>query len=192
MGRLEPPAWQLNAMAATLLGFLLDGPRTGWDLARDAKREIGNLEHHPEPGLQRAADPRGARAGYGTGGRHRFAGAASLRHHGRAPRGLPGVDSAAPGEELIRFRLLVSVLFAQHVEPDRLRRWLREHELVHLRRLDDYERQAAAPPHSARGGRVQTLRFGIEYERAVLRWFASAFDDLVERDDPAERLKGGT
>ena len=93
---------------------------------------------------------------------------------------------------MIRFPLLVSVLFAEHIEPDRLRRWLREHELVHMRRLDDYERQAAALPPGAGGGKVQTLRFGIEYERAVLRWFASTFDDPATRDHPAGLARGGT
>jgi DNA-binding PadR family transcriptional regulator len=86
-----------------------------------------------------------------------------------------------PGEELIRFPLLLSVYFKEHVDQGRLRRWLREHQLVHMRRLDGYEQQAAALPAAALGsGRVLTLQFGIEYERAVLRWFHAVFADLDE------------
>jgi DNA-binding PadR family transcriptional regulator len=193
--------WQLNATAGSLLGFLLEGPRSGWDLARDAKRGIGNfwnitqsqvyreLRHLEERGLVSAEAASGARE------RRPYAITEAGRQAFREWIARP------PGEELIRFPLLISVLFAEHVEPSRLRRWLREHELVHLRRLDDYERQAAALPSAARGGKVQTLRFGIEYERAVLRWFASAFadlaggdlDDHTKREDAArERLQGGT
>jgi DNA-binding PadR family transcriptional regulator len=187
----RPAAWQLNATAGSLLGFLLDGPRSGWDLARDAKSGIGNFWNITQSQVYRelrTLEERGlvtAQAATGSRERRPYAITVAGREAFREWIAQP------PGEELIRFPLLVSVLFAEHVQPDRLRRWLREHELVHLRRLDDYDRQAAALPPSARGGKVQTLRFGIEYERAVLRWFASAFDDLTERKAPAEGAQGG-
>jgi DNA-binding PadR family transcriptional regulator len=194
--------WQLNATAGSLLGFLLEGPRSGWDLARDAKREIGNFWNITQSQVYRELrnlEERGlvtAEAATGSRERRPYAITDAGRDAFREWIALP------PGEELIRFPLLVSVLFADHVEPARLRRWLREHELAHLRRLDDYERQAAGLPSAARGGKVQTLRFGIEYERAVLRWFASAFADLTsgadlgdptkKEDAATERLRGGT
>lgn len=180
-GVAETKGWQLNATAGSLLGFLLDGPRSGWDLARDVKRGIGNFWNITQSQVYRelrSLEERCLVSGEpATGSRERRpyaitdAGREAFRKWIAQP----------PGEELIRFPLLVSVLFGEHVEPERLRRWLREHELVHLRRLDSYELQVAALPPAPRGGRVQTLRFGIEYERAVLRWFATVFDDLSER-----------
>ncbi len=75
-----------------------------------------------------------------------------------------------PSEEIIRFPLLLTVFFREHVEPGRLDRAL--HELRHLRKLEDYQR-LMEQLEDQDSGPAQVLRFGIEYEQAVLRWFAS-------------------
>jgi DNA-binding PadR family transcriptional regulator len=177
------PSPELNPTAASLLGFLLEGPRTGWDLARDVRKGIGNFWNVTQSQVYRelrTLEERGlVSAEPSTGSRERRPHAItdSGREAFRAWIALP------PGEELIRFPLLLSVYFKQHVDPARLRRWLREHQLVHMRRLEGYEQQAAALPAAAWGsGKVLTLQFGIEYERAVLRWFHAVFADL--EDDP--------
>ena len=36
-------ALRLNATAASLLGFLVDGPKSGWDLVATAQRRIGDF-----------------------------------------------------------------------------------------------------------------------------------------------------
>jgi DNA-binding PadR family transcriptional regulator len=178
---------RLNATAASLLGFLLERPRSGWDLARDVRRGIGNFWNVTQSQVYRelrVLEGRGlVSAEPSTGSRERRPYA--ITDAGR--QAFAGWIARPPGEELIRFPLLLSVYFEQHVDPQRMRRWLREHELTHLRRLDDYEEQAAALPEEAgRSGKVLTLRFGIEYERAVLRWFHDVFAGL------GENPQGGT
>jgi DNA-binding PadR family transcriptional regulator len=173
------PSAQLNPTAASLLGFLLEGPRTGWDLARDVRKGIGNFWNVTQSQVYRelrALQERGlvsAEPASGSRERRPYAITESGHEAFRAWIAQP------PGEELIRFPLLLSVYFGEHVDPGRLRRWLREHQLVHMRRLEGYEQQAAALPEGASGsGKVLTLQFGIEYERAVLRWFHSVFAEL--------------
>jgi DNA-binding PadR family transcriptional regulator len=177
------PPYKLNPTAASLLGFLLEGPRTGWDLARDVRKGIGNFWNVTQSQVYRelrTLEDRGllsAEPAFGSRERRPYAITESGREDFAAWIALP------PGEELIRFPLLLSVYFKERVDPGRLRRWLREHQLVHMRRLEGYEQQAAALPEAAWGsGKVLTLQFGIEYERAVLRWFHAVFADL--EDDP--------
>jgi DNA-binding PadR family transcriptional regulator len=162
---------ELNPTAASLLGFLHWGPMTGWNLEQAVERSIGNFWN-----VTRSQVYRELRNLHAWG----------LVEPGEAgPRDrLPYAITAAgreafaewiarpPGDEIIRFPLLLTAFFQEHVEPARLRRYLREHELRHLRRLEEYERHLAAMD-DATSGPALTLRFGIEYERAVLRWFAS-------------------
>src|ERR1700724_2999152 len=134
----RPAAWQLNATAGSLLGFLLDGPRSGWDLARDAKSGIGNFWNITQSQVYRelrTLEERGlVTAQAATGSRERrpyaitIAGREAFREWIRQPPG--GRSHPVP--------FLVLVSFAETVQPDRLGRCLREHELVHLRRRDAY------------------------------------------------------
>ena len=64
--------------------------------------------------------------------------------------------------------------FGAHLEPDLLARFVHLHRAVHAARLARYEETLADPdsgPPDVYGR--STLGFGIEYERAVLRWFDS-------------------
>jgi DNA-binding PadR family transcriptional regulator len=167
----------LNATAASLLGFLHDGPQSGYDLATTAQRVIGDfwtltqsqvyreLAWMAEAGLVEAGE-RGARDrrpyALTEGGRTAFA---------------DWIDRP-PGPETIRHPLLLTLSFGRHLAPDRLEAFIRQHRDAHAERRREYERQArtgevsgdAAPDpfHAA------TLAFGIAYERAVTDWF----DDL--------------
>jgi hypothetical protein len=77
-----------------------------------------------------------------------------------------------PDTETIRFPLLLTVFFAEQVPAERLRRFLRQHQVRHERQLAIYEQQAASLTRPESGPAL-SLRFGIEYERAILRWFES-------------------
>jgi DNA-binding PadR family transcriptional regulator len=161
----------LNPTAASLLGFLLGGPRSGWELERDVEHSIGNFWNVTRSQIYRelrSLDQQGLAMPGEAGPRERrpYAITEAGRHAFQEWIG------RAPGEEIIRFPLLLTVFFAEHVEPAKLRRYLRQQELIHLDRLDGYERMAAEMG-SEESGPAQALRFGIEYERAVLRWFAS-------------------
>ena len=157
---------RLNATAASLLGFLMDEPKSGWDLVVTAQRRIGDfwsltqsqvyreLASMSEAGLVEAGE-RGSRE--------------------RRPYAITDAGRAAfaewlerePGHETIRFPLLLALGFGRHVPPDRLAAWMAHHRAVHADRLARYESvPAPADPYAA-----ATLAFGVRYERAVLEWF---------------------
>ncbi|WP_433003900.1 PadR family transcriptional regulator [Kribbella sp. CA-294648] len=161
----------LNATAASLLGFLHEGPMTGWDLVATAQQRIGDfwsltqsqvyreLTAMAEAGLVEAGDP-GPRA--------------------RRPYALTDAGREAFGEwlqgdvteELIRFPLLLVVMFGEHVPPERLAEVITTHRHLHAQRLAMYEKELAeAPAGEPDPYAAATLDFGVRYERAVLEWF---------------------
>jgi DNA-binding PadR family transcriptional regulator len=74
-----------------------------------------------------------------------------------------------PGPEQMRFPLLVSLWFGNHLEPARLGEFVEEARDEHSRRLELYESLQGYvetdDPH-----RHAVVRFGIAYERAVIGW----------------------
>ena len=159
---------ELNATQGSLLGFLHDGPLTGWDLIRRVEgglsrfwnvtsshvyRELRVLE---ERGLIEAGDP-------GVRDRVPFSitgpGRREFRQWIRQP----------PGAEQIRFPLLVSLWFGRHLEPSRLAAFVDEARDEHAQRLDLYEALRGHldddDPHQD-----AVIGFGIAYERAVIGW----------------------
>ncbi len=165
--------FRLNATAASLLGFLHERPMAGWDLVNTAQERIGNfwsltpsqvyreLAAMAEAGLI-AAGERGKRD------RQPYA----LTDAGRAA--FEEWVSQEPGTETIRFPLLLTLAFGDHLPPDRLAAILDQHRAKHAEQLRHYERQRAEIPPSFREAHpaaVATLDFGIHYERAVVSWF---------------------
>jgi DNA-binding PadR family transcriptional regulator len=161
----------LNATAASLLGFLHEGPMSGWDLAATAETVIGDfwsvtrsqvyreLGWMAEAGLIEAGEP-------GVRDRRPY----SLTDRGR--EAFRDWVAREPGPETIRFPLLLTMSFGRHLDPGRLAAFVGTHRAVHAERLARYEDTAAAmdagtPDVYSRS----TLQFGIEYERAVLSWF---------------------
>ena len=157
---------RLNATAASLLGFLLEGPKSGWDLVATAEARIGDFWSLTQSQVYRELAAM-AEAGYVEAGE-------------RGPReGRPYVITDAgraafaewaeqePGMESIRFPLLLALGFGRHVPSDRIARWLVRHRAAHAELLSRYE---AGPPPSDRYA-AATLDFGVRYERAVLEWF---------------------
>src|SRR5918999_578109 len=186
----EPPmaGRRLNATAASLLGFLHEGPLSGYELASTAQRVIGEFWSLTqsqvyrelawmadaglvEPGEREARD------------RRRYA----LTDAGRAA--FTEWVTRPPGPETIRHPLLLTVRFGRHVEPGRLATYLRQHRDAHAEKLRIYEAQAsalAAAPEPTRDPYQQaTLAFGIGYERAVLDWFDQLPGALPAVDPPS-------
>jgi DNA-binding PadR family transcriptional regulator len=157
---------ELNATQGSLLGFLHEGPLTGWDLIRRVEgglsrfwnvtsshvyRELRVLE---ERGLIQAGNP-------GVRDRVPFAitgaGRREFRHWIRRP----------PASEQIRFPLLVSLWFGRHLDPARIAEFVDDAHGEHTLRLNLYEsleEQVNNQHHRA------VIRFGVLYERAVLSW----------------------
>lgn len=161
----------LNATAASLLGFLHDGPMTGWDLVAAAEGRIGDFWSLTQSQVYRELAAM-ADDGLITAGER---GRRDRRPYTLTP---PGRAAFAewlhqdPGQELIRFPLLLVVMFGRHLPAGRLAQILAGHRELHADRLAGYEATLA----ERRGDGLDpyaeaTLTFGVMYERTVLAWF---------------------
>lgn len=164
--------YRLNSTAASLLGFLHEGPMTGWDLAATAQRVIGNFwSLTPSQVYRELAAMKDAgliRAGKrGPRDRQPYA----LTRAGRAA--FKRWIQQEPGPENIRFPLLLTIEFGRHLEPRRLAEFVHDHRAAHVRKLAEYEQlhQAALQSGHHDPYARATLQFGIAHERAVLDWF---------------------
>lgn len=167
---------RLNATAAALLGLLHHGPMTGWDLVTTAEERIGNfwtltqsqvyreLAKMTETGLVTVGEP-------GPRDRKPY----TITSAGR--RAFAEWINEEPARDQLRVPLLLSIQFADHIEPDRLREIIAAQRAKHAERLAGYreaEKLLADQPDQAT--RLATLRFGIHHEQAVLTWF----DELID------------
>jgi DNA-binding PadR family transcriptional regulator len=163
----------LNATAASLLGFLHDGPLTGWDLVVVAQQRIGDFWSLTQSQVYRELSAM-AEAGLVQPGER---GRRDRRPYTITPAGREAFAAwvdREPVPETIRFPLLLTVLFGRHVPPARLAQIVARQRAVHAERLAGYERaRAALPPEASEAEpyAVATLEFGIAYERAVVAWF---------------------
>lgn len=175
---------ELNATAASLLGFLHDGPMSGWDLVARAEDRIGNfwsltqsqvyreLARMADEGLVRAGEP-------GTRSRRLY----EITEEGR--EAFTDWVRRPPGAETIRFPLLLTMVFGRHLPGPMLESFVARHRIVHADRLAGYERQRDEMPDGYEESdpfSVATLEFGIKYERAVLEWFDDLPPDIFGRE----------
>lgn len=158
---------ELNATQGSLLGFLMDAPKTGWDLVREIEEGLGRfwnvttshvyreLRRLEESGLVTAGPP-------GARDRRPFSVTAAGRHAFQR-----WID-APPGPEQIRLPLLVTLWFARHLDPDRLAGHLEAAAKEHGARLSHY--RGVEETLDEEDDRTVVVRFGIAYEEAVLEW----------------------
>ena len=176
-----PSGPQPNATAAALLGLLLDGPMTGWDLMAAAQERIGQFWTLTQSQVYRelaAMAERGLLAAGPTGPRER-------KPYRITPAGRTAFDQwlqATPGEDQVRIPLLLTIAFAQHLPAERLAAVIAERRSVHEQRADRYRaaRQAMDAAGEASSARRATLEFGLRHEQAVLDWF-DVLPDLLPR-----------
>jgi DNA-binding PadR family transcriptional regulator len=146
----------LNATAASLLGFLHRGPMTGWELARVAQQTVGDFWTVTRSQVYRELAAMAERGLIDAGARG---------SRDRQPYELTAAGREAfaawvrrmPDPETIRFPLLLTLSFGEHVPPELLQR--------------------IADPFQA-----ATLAFGLEYERAVMAWFDGLPAELLSVD----------
>ena len=164
----------LNATAASLLGFLLNGPKTGWDLVEAIEASVGHFFNVTRSQVYREL---------------KTLAAADLVVVGKAgPRDRLPYDvtvagrrafeewiATEPGDDILRMPIVVRVFFGAHIAPDVLRKQLVAARLVHERRLAEYEVVKKANPWDAADGPFQsrTLELGLAYEKMMLDWFDS-------------------
>jgi DNA-binding PadR family transcriptional regulator len=172
----------LNATAASLLGFLHEGPLTGWDLVATAQQRIGDFWSLTQSQVYRelasmAADGLIEAGERGPRDRRPYL----ITDAGRAAfsRWL----SRNPEDETIRFPLLLTVVFGRHLPADRLAEIVAHHRKLHADRLVEYEKAKEQVTAQAGGEPVDAyhlapLDFGIRYESAAVAWFDALPDDL--------------
>jgi DNA-binding PadR family transcriptional regulator len=157
---------ELNATQASLLGFLHDGPKTGWELLQEVERGLQRFWNVTSSHVYRelkALEARGLVKAGPPGPRDRRpfsitpAGRAAFRHW----------ITQQPPHEQIRFPLLVTLWFGKHLDRDTLREFVEAHEKEHKARLALYRN---AVKHADDEYVAAVVQFGIEYEKAVLRW----------------------
>lgn len=172
----------INATVASLLGFLHEGPMTGWDLVTTAQHRIGafwaltqsqvyrELSGMSRDGLIEPDTP-------GPRDRKPYlitdAGRAAFREW---------IESN-PRSEQIRFPLLLTLAFAEHLTRARLDEIIADHRRTHAERLEDYRHKHALLDTDSRGdrSRLATLEFGLRYETAVLDWMDRLPEILRDR-----------
>ncbi|MBO0841057.1 MAG: PadR family transcriptional regulator [Sciscionella sp.] len=166
------PAHQLNPTAASLLGFLHEGPMTGWDLVTAAQERIGNFWSLTQSQVYRELTAM-ANAGLVKAGKP--------GPRDRKPYAITRAGRTAfarwlnqdPAGENIRFPLLVTILFAEQLPAGRLEEIVASQRAEHADRLAGYQklrRELRGRPEVDRF-RLAPLEFGIRYERALLAWF---------------------
>lgn len=163
----------VNATAGSLLGFLHEGPMSGWDLLATARQLIGDFWNVTRSQVYReltAMEAAGLVVAGEPGARDRrpyeltAAGRAAFREW----------VAQEPGEEQIRYPLLLTIAFGRHVPPDLLATFIATHRVTHAARLAGYRGLREQAGESLDVYAAATLDFGIRYEEAVLGWF----DDL--------------
>ncbi len=167
-----PPQYRLNATAASLLGFLHEGPMTGWDLAATAQTVIGNFWSLTPSQVYRELTTM-AHAGLVAAGQRgpRDRQPYALTRDGRSAF-THWIDHE-PGPEHIRFPLLLTIEFGRHLPAERLITFVHQHRATHARKLAQYEQmhQAALASGHQDPYAIATLQFGLAHERAALEWF---------------------
>lgn len=168
----------LNATAASLLGLLHDGPLSGWDLVAKAEDEIGAFWSLTRSQVYRELKTLAERglivAGH-TEARERRP--YTLTDEGRAA--FQEWLAADPDPEVIRYPILLRLLFGRFLPPDTLARLIENHRSEHARTLEQYLAERDAAERATANGiaapdvdafSLAVLDLGIRYEQAVIDW----------------------
>lgn len=187
----EMAAFTLNATAASLLGFLHEGPRTGWDLVAITQERIGEFWSLTQSQVYRELAAMAA-AGLILAGER---GPRDRRPYEITPAGRAAFSDWAarePGPDTLRMPLLLYVALGQHIPRARLHAAVRAHRALHEAQLAKYqaiyamcEEEELDDPYT-----LATLRFGLAYEQMNLDWFATLPPEISA--PPRQRCRHGT
>lgn len=160
----------VNSTAASLLGFLHDGPQTGWELVATAERVIGPFWSLTRSQVYRELT---FMAGHGLvtpgpAGR-RDARPYTITDAGR--QAFARWAAQGPDTATMRLPLLLFTVLGRHIPADRLADVMREQR----RRQADLLKQYLHARETLRAGeadafRLSTLEYGIAVARMTLRW----------------------
>jgi DNA-binding PadR family transcriptional regulator len=174
--RAEP--LELNATAASILGFLYKEPQTGWELAERIEDIIGDFWNVTRSQIYRELKDLAAQglvASLKTGPRDRQP--YRITEPGR--RAFKQWIAQRPGRPNMRLPLVLQVFFGDAVEPETLARSLAELRAYHEERLAVYRRFEAEVPRDS--SQFDALRLGLMFQKTMISWI----DSLQKR--PARR-----
>jgi len=182
---------ELNATAASLLGYLHAGAKTGWELAETVEEGIGDFWNVTRSQIYRELRTLGE-WGYVEAGE---VGARERRPYTLTDAGRDAFSrwiTREPGPDVIRSPLLLMVWFGDHLDEQLLAHFLTVHRLRHEQRLADYRALllvCAADP--ALRFPMYALQYGIAHEEAVLRWMEALPWFSAAATAPAALGRGG-
>jgi DNA-binding PadR family transcriptional regulator len=168
----------LNPTAASLLGFLLDGPKTGWDLVQAIERSVGYFWNVTRSQVYRELKTLAAAelvTASASGPRDRLPYA--ITSSGR--RAFLAFLEADAGGETLRLPIVVKVFFGDQLPAEVLRRHVDAARAEHAATLATYEMIAAIPGGGPKNAyQRKCLELGMAYEKMILAWM----NELPEAD----------
>jgi DNA-binding PadR family transcriptional regulator len=159
----------LNPTAASMLGFLHDGPASGWDLATKAQRTIGEFWNVTRSQVYRELKLLDE-AGYVTA---REGGPRDRQPYRITPAGRSAFGEwirGYRGRFLMRWPLALTVYFGAHLNAEDLRRICGQYRHEHAAMLQALE--AHGPELRQLGAEhvLEILRLGAGFHRLVIDW----------------------
>ena len=166
-----------NATQASVLGFLHEGPATGWDLIEEVRRGLARFWNVTSSHVYRELKTLEARGFVKAGA----AGARDRRPFSITPAGRRAFARwirQEPGPEQIRIPLLVTLWFAKHLDAQTLATFIEHQRAEHARAARGVPRLLRRPgdDDSGRSHVAAVVDFGIAYEEAFLGWLARIGD----------------
>jgi DNA-binding PadR family transcriptional regulator len=166
--RTEP--LELNATAASILGFLHKEPQTGWELAERIEDIIGDFWNVTRSQIYRELKDLAAQglvASMKTGPRDRQP--YKITEPGR--RAFKLWIAERPGRPNMRLPLVLQVFFGEAVDPENLARSLTELRAYHEGRLAAYKGFEAEVPEDS--WTYESLRLGLMFQKMMISWIDS-------------------
>jgi DNA-binding PadR family transcriptional regulator len=176
---------EINATAASLLGFLTDRPMTGWELSAAVEGSIANFWN-----VTRSQVYRELRTLAELG----FVEAGEAGPRDRRPYSITDAGRGAfgdwivrdPGSPIVRLPLLLTVFFGRHLPPDRLAEIVSREIEGGVGALDKFE--AMQQEHGSDPFVRQVLQFGIDYQKTLLAWLNGLASDPTIKPQEARNL----
>ncbi|MDQ4148476.1 MAG: helix-turn-helix transcriptional regulator [Actinomycetota bacterium] len=167
---------EINATAASLLGFLHDGPMTGWELDAVVAQTISQFWNVTRSQVYRELQTL-AQLGYvealDTGPRDRRPYA--ITEAGR--KAFARFIQRHPGSMIVRMPLLLTVFFGEHLPPGRLEEIIETELEAGAEALHQFEAIYGAV-REENPYKAQVVRFAIEYQKMLLAWLEGLSEDL--------------
>jgi DNA-binding PadR family transcriptional regulator len=186
--RRKPTAEAITPTAASLLGFLHEGPLSGWDLVVKAEGTIGDFWNITKSQVYRELETL-ARMGY--------VGQGKLGVRARRPYSITALGrrafvawlEQAPGPLLMRWPLALTVFFGKHLEPPALSGFLKQHRIQHaalVATLSAFEPQLRT---SGDEHVLAVLSLGTRFHALVVEWID---EQLAEKPRNTQRRASRT